>query len=307
MIEIPQVPTNRQTLSFIKDMLRSHGLMPKAKLGQNFLIDLNLIDMILKEAELKAEDSVLEVGSGTGGLTTRLSLEAGAVTSVELDVDFHRLAKENLRGRENVDLVYADILSGKNELCPEVIRRWDEFTEAKKCTRRKLIANLPYAVATPVIANLLISPITIERMVVMVQWEMAERMTAVPGTKDYSSLAVLTQSLADVKIVRRLGPSVFWPPPAVDSAIVLIKPNPEKRARIDDTVKYREFLRNLYTHRRKNLRQAIIGWPSGKLEKEKVDALIASVGLLGVNRAEMLNLEEHYRLYTAFRAAIPNS
>ena len=222
---------------------------------------------------------------------------------MELDVDFHRLAKENLRGRENVDLVYADILSGKNELRPEVIRRWDEFTEAKKCTRRKLIANLPYAVATPVIANLLISPIPIERMVVMVQWEMAERMTAVPGTKDYSSLAVLTQSLADVKIVRRLGPSVFWPPPAVDSAIVLIKPNPEKRARIDDTVKYREFLRNLYTHRRKNPAAGDHRLADGQTGKGEVDALIASVGLVGINRAEMLNLEEHYRLYSAFRAA----
>jgi 16S rRNA (adenine1518-N6/adenine1519-N6)-dimethyltransferase len=274
--------------------------MPKAKLGQNFLVDLNLLEIILTNAELSEKDSVLEVGTGTGSLTARLANLAGAVTSVELDLDFHRLAKESLNWRENVQLIYADILAGKNELRSEVVRRWEEFSIERKCERKKLIANLPYAVATPVIANLLISDIEIERMVVMVQWEMAERLVAVPGTKDYSSLAVLTQSLADVKVIRKLGPGVFWPPPAVDSAIVLIQPNPEKRQRIDSPLKFREFLRNLYTHRRKNLRQAIVGWPTGKLDKHKVDELIASLGMDGSQRAEMLSLNDHYRLYSQF-------
>jgi 16S rRNA (adenine1518-N6/adenine1519-N6)-dimethyltransferase len=215
------------------------------------------------------------------------------------------LAKESIGWRENVILMHADILAGKNELQPVVLHHWDEFTKAQKTTRRKLIANLPYAVATPVVANLLISAIPIERMVVMVQWEMAERLTAEPGSKDYAALAVLTQSLAEVKIIRRLPPSVFWPSPAVDSAIVMLKPIPEKRAKIDDPQKFREFLRNLYTHRRKNLRQGISGWPSGRLDKTKVDELIAEVGLDGARRAEMLSLDEHYRLYTHFRKYFP--
>src|SRR5207237_7487696 len=109
----------------------------------------------------------------------------------------------------------------------------------------------------------LISGVPIERMVVMLQWELAERMTAVPGTKDFSSLAVLVQSVTDTQIVRRIAPTNFWPQPAVDSAIVLIKPNAEKAARAPDLKSWRGFLRALYTQRRKNLHQELSYWPGG--------------------------------------------
>ena len=220
----------RQTLSYIRDLIMSHGLSPKNKMGQNFLVDLNLVDLIIATAELDREDSILEVGTGTGGLTARLSDHAGAVLSVELDTDFHRMASHLLRKRTNIQLIHADILAGKNELNPGVVAAWDQLSATHRCARRKLVANLPYVVATPVIGNLLISDIALERMVVMVQWELAERMIAEVGTKEYSSLAVLIQSVADVQIVRRLAPTVFWPKPQVDSAIVCIRPNPTKRA-----------------------------------------------------------------------------
>lgn len=294
-----EMPTTRQTMSYIKDLLRSRRLMPKAKMGQNFLIDLNLIDVIMQAAELTQADSVLEVGTGTGGLTGRLVQAAGAVTSVELDVDFHHLAKHLIGERPNANLIFGDILAGKNELRPMVVREWDRLTTERGCTIRKLVANLPYAVATPVIANLLISEIPIERMVVMVQWEMAERMVSMPGTKDYSSLAVMVQSLADVKVIRRLAPSNFWPPPAVDSAIVLVKPDPAKRAAIGDTKAYREFLRDLYTHRRKHLRVALSQWPGGKRDKAEIDAMLAELGIDGSVRAETLDVATHLRLWRA--------
>ena len=290
----------RQTLSYIRDLLHSRGIRPKNKLGQNFLVDLNLLDLIVGAAELSKSDAVLEVGTGTGSLTARLCDQAGGVVSIEIASDFYLMASSTVAGRPNLILLHADVLERKNEINPDVFAAWDTVASKAGCTKRKLVANLPYAVATPVIGNLLISNVPIERMVVMVQWELAERMIAPPSTKEYNSLAVLVQSLADVQIVRRLGPQVFWPAPKVDSAIVRIQPNPDKRKLIPNPVRFRAFLRDLYTHRRKNLRQAMVGWPSGKKEKSVVDAKLAELGIDGSIRAESLDLEQHRRLCEAF-------
>ncbi len=168
------------------------------------------------------------------------------------------------------------------------------------CTQRKLVANLPYAVATPVISNLLLCDVPFERMVVTVQWEIAERLMAQPGTKEYSSLAVLVQSVANVELVRKLLPAVFWPRPKVESAIVLIRPDEAKRRHVGDVARFRVFLRDLYTHRRKNLRGALTGWPSGRRSKEEVDRKLEELGLDGTIRAECLDLEDHLRLSAAF-------
>src|SRR5262249_51620645 len=140
----------------------------------------------------------------------------------------------------------------------------------------------------------------LERMVVTVQWEIAERLWAKPGTKDYGALSVLVQTAADVTLVRKLAPSVFWPRPKVDSAIVLIRPNAERRCRAPALPALRNFLRDLYAHRRKNLRGALAGAPSGRRPKEEVDRRLAELGLDGSLRAETLPVEDHWRLCAAF-------
>ena len=152
--------------------------------------------------------------------------------------------------------IWGDILQNKNHLNPEVLEHLAQLKEIYHPQRLKLVANLPYAVATPVISNFLLTDLVFERMVVTVQWEIAERLVAQPSTKAYGALAVLIQSLANVTILRKLPPTVFWPKPKVDSAIVLIQPDPEKRAAIPDVQRFRVFLRELYSHRRKNLRGA---------------------------------------------------
>ncbi|MFN4260179.1 MAG: 16S rRNA (adenine(1518)-N(6)/adenine(1519)-N(6))-dimethyltransferase RsmA [Gemmataceae bacterium] len=290
----------RQTLSYLRNLFEERGLRPKNKLGQNFLIDLNLLDLLLRQAELTQEDLVLEVGSGTGSLTVRLAAEAGYVLSVEIDGDFFALTQEAVAERANVTLLNADILKNKNELNPDVLRRLRELRETTGCQRLKLVANLPYAVATPVIANFLLAEVGMERMVVTVQWEIAERLTARPGTKDYGALAVLVQSLADVELVRRLAPSVFWPRPQVASAIVRVQPIAAKRARVGDVARFRNFLRELYVHRRKNLRGALTSWPSGRRDKAEVDRHLAELGLDGAARAETLTIQQHLRLCAVF-------
>jgi 16S rRNA (adenine1518-N6/adenine1519-N6)-dimethyltransferase len=294
------VPSPRQTLSYLHRLFEAHGLEAKSKLGQNFLIDLNLLDLIVRTAELDKSDAVLEVGTGTGSLTAKLADRAGAVVTVEIDKTLQPVAKEVVGARSNVTFVFGDALAKKSELNPDMLAAWDGAAKEKSCTRKKLVANLPYVIATPLVSNLLIARPDVERMVVMVQWEIAERMRAVPNTKDYNALSVLVQSVADVEVVRKVLPANFHPRPKVDSAIVLIKPSAEKRAKVGDVAKFRVFLRDLYVHRRKNLRQALIGWPAGRKEKAAVDAKLAELGIDGTVRSEALDLEQHLRLAAAF-------
>jgi 16S rRNA (adenine1518-N6/adenine1519-N6)-dimethyltransferase len=305
----------RQTLSYLRTLFQERGIRPKNKLGQNFLVDLNLLELVVREADVKPDDLVLEVGSGTGSLTMYLIAQAGALVCVELDPPFAALTEEAIENhyslfasdahakgvkREHVRLIHADALAGKNHLNPDILTAIHELMPLAGTKQVKLVANLPYAVAVPVISNLLLTDLPIERMVVMVQWEIAERLTAAVGTKDYAALAVLVQSITDVTLVRRLTPKVFWPKPLVDSAIVMIRPNAAKRAHVGDVTRFRGFLRDLYTHRRKNLRGALTSLPSGKLSKQEVDAKLVELGIPGTTRAEDLDLQTHLTLCRAF-------
>ena len=300
----PATPSTRQTLSYLRNLFAERGIKPKNKLGQNFLIDLNLLDLVLRSAELTREDLVLEVGSGTGSLTVRLVEQAGAVVSIEIDADFAALTDEEVTQRDCISLLRADVLKNKNELNPAVLKAIAELGQRCGTQRVKLVSNLPYAVAVPVITNLLVGDLAIERMVVTVQWEIAERLLASPGAKEYAALAVLVQSLADVELVRRLSPKVFWPRPLVDSAIVCLRPNAVKRQHVGDPRRFRAFLRDLYVHRRKNLRGALAALPGRDLSKSDVDARLAELGIDGALRAEALDLEQHLRLCAVFGEAL---
>jgi 16S rRNA (adenine1518-N6/adenine1519-N6)-dimethyltransferase len=300
--EKPTKPTQaeRQTLTYLRRLFDAFGLEAKSKLGQNFLIDLNLLDLIVRTAELDRSDAVLEVGTGTGSLTARLADHAGVVTTIEVDRAMQPVARQIVGDRANVRFILGDCLAKKNELNPDMLAAWAEAAAAFNCPRRKLVANLPYVIATPLVSNLLIAGVPIERMVVMVQWEIGERMRAEVGTKDYNALSVLVQSVADVEVVRKVLPSNFHPRPKVDSAIVKIVPNAEKRAKVGDVPRFRAFLRDLYVHRRKNLPQALTGWPSGRKDKDEVDAKLKALGIDGTIRSEALDVDQHLRLCAAF-------
>ena len=205
-------PNPRQTLAFLIKLFQKHNLGAKSKLGQNFLIDLNLVDLVARSGDLSPEDAVLEVGTGTGSLTGRMALEAGSVTSVEIDPGFARMARELLGANPKVRLVESDALLNKNTMEPTVLAAWREMAAKTGCTRLKMVANLPYSVAVPVLTNLLIEGPVPVRMVGMVQWEIAERMMATPGHKQFGSLAVLIQALSKVTVIRRIPPRgrLWW-------------------------------------------------------------------------------------------------
>ena len=300
MVDAPPTMSQRQTLTFLQKVFKAHGLEAKSKLGQNFLIDLNLLDLIVRTGEVGPTDAVLEVGTGTGSLTSRIADVAGWVVTVEIDKTLQPVAEQMCAGRLNISHVHGDCLERKSKLNTQMLEMWEKAV-AKGFPNRKLIANLPFSIATPLISNLLVSDIPIERMVVMVQWEIAERMTATVSTKQYNSLSVMVQSLAHVEIVRKVLPGNFFPRPKVDSAMVLIKPDAAKRAKVGNPIKFRNFLRNLYVHRRKNLRGALSSSPTGgHTDKKDVDAKLAELGIDGTVRAESLDLEQHRRLCVMF-------
>src|SRR5690348_12764468 len=154
----------RQTLSYLRNLFAERGIKPKNKLGQNFLIDLNLLDLLLRSSELTREDLALEVGSGTGSLTVRLLKQSGAVVSVEVDPAFAALTDEEINERDRVALLHTDILKNKNELNPGVLHAIAELSQRCGTKRVKLVSNLPYSVAVPVISNLLLGELGLERM-----------------------------------------------------------------------------------------------------------------------------------------------
>lgn len=290
----------RQTQTYLRHLFQERGLRPKNKMGQNFLVDLNLIDFLVKNAEVTRNDMVLEVGTGTGSLTTALAAEAGAVLTVELDPSLHELVKETLGHNAHIRFVYGDILSGKNQLNPSVLDSLREGLRKFPGNRLKLVANLPYVVATPVISNLLLTDLPFERMVATVQSEIADRLVATPSCKEYGALAILVQSVADVEILRRLPPAVFWPRPKVESAIIRIHPSAAKRAQVGDVQRLRIFLRDLYSHRRKNLRGALASFPGKRWAKAEVDLQLNKLGIDGNRRAETLDRHAHVRLCETF-------
>lgn len=287
----------RQTLSYLRDLFEARGLRAKSKLGQCFLIDLNLMDLIVRTGEVTSADLVLEVGTGTGSLTAMLAGQAGHVLGVEIDGGFAALTRETVDRLDNVTVFEGDVLKDKNHLDPDWVAQIRSLLGTGGVKRLKLIANLPYVVATPVISNLLLSGLPVHAMVVTIQWELAERLVAPPSTKDFGALSVLVQSLADVEIVRRMPPSAFWPRPKVDSAIVQIIPNAQKRAAIPDLPGFHEFLRGLYLHRRKNLRGTL--WPkyNERMSREELDDVLRSGGFDPAGRAEALTVEQHHKLY----------
>lgn len=296
---------NRQTVSYLSGRLKAAGLRPVNKFGQNFLIDLNLVDLITRSAELGPRDVVLEIGTGTGSLTARMAQRAGRVVTVEIDANLAQLARQEFATIPNVTLLQMDALKNKNTLHPTVVQTVQEnLASLGPGARLKLVANLPYNVATPIISNMLTVDPVPTRMVVTIQRELAERIIAVPATKDYSALSVWVQSVASAKIIRVLPPSVFWPRPKVHSAILQIDPDDALRARISDLDFFHRTVRALYFHRRKFLRSVVASAMKDRLDKSQVDAVLDELGMTPTTRAEELSVERTIELVERLRVAL---
>ncbi|MGI6401291.1 MAG: 16S rRNA (adenine(1518)-N(6)/adenine(1519)-N(6))-dimethyltransferase RsmA [Thermoguttaceae bacterium] len=297
--------SNNQTRTYLMQRFETLGIHPRKKLGQNFLIDLNLLRLLHESAQLDKNDVVLEVGTGTGSLTGAMAQEAGVVVTVEVDSIMHEMAKQEHWDKDNIRFLFADILENKNRLNCHVLDVIREELAKSPDRRFKLCANLPYQIATPLMSNLLLTDVPPHSMTVTIQKEVGERMVAKPGKKDYGAFAVWMQAQCDCKILRIMPPSVFWPRPKVDSAIVQAVYNQKKRDRIKDLKFFHEFVRAIFFHRRKYLRSVLCSAMKNRLEKKTVDQVLAEMKLNGEIRAETLPVKTILALSEKFRVLLP--
>lgn len=241
-----------QTKREIRDSLASAGVGPNKQLGQHFLIDLNLMRLLIDSAGIKPDDVVLEVGCGTGSLTEGLAERAGKVVSVEVDRTVAQIAGNRLSQEANVEIINTDALESKNTISPIVV---EALTRARRrfSGRTLLVANLPYNAASPLMLNLITGPVCVDSMYVTVQKEVAERMIAKAGSGDYGALSIFLWATGCVDLIRLLKPSVFWPRPQVDSAMVAYVRDEAKAARIQDMKVFGEIVRLFMGHRRKTI------------------------------------------------------
>ncbi len=297
---------SRQTKTFLMQRFREVGIQPATRHGQNFLIDLNLQQLIVDSADLSYRDVVLEIGTGTGALTALMAKRAGAVITVEIDGHLFELASELLLGCENVMMLKHDALKNKNKFDSRIMDAIGIELGVDPERRLKLVANLPYNIATPVLSNLLTCEHTPHTMVATIQKELGDRIVAEPRSKDYGALSVWMQCQADAEIVRIMPPSVFWPQPKVESAIMRIVVDAERRAAVPDLRYFHQFVKTIFIHRRKFLRANIVAAMKEHLSKQEIDEVLAEMQLPADARTEQLDVETLLRLTELIRARAPD-
>lgn len=268
-------------------ILHRFKLRADKKLGQNFLIDENIVRNIVAAAELSDKDTVLEVGPGIGTLTQGLAESGASVVAVELDKRLLPVLDTTLEGYDNVRIVNGDILQVDIMQTVGV----DEF---------KVCANLPYYITTPIIFALLEKRLPMERLVAMVQKEVAERMAAKPGGKDYGALSVAIQYYTEPEIAFIVPPSSFIPAPSVDSAVIICKRREKPPVEVCDEALFFRVVKAAFSLRRKMLNNSL---KNMGIKGEQVAKWLELAGVDGKRRAETLSLEDFAALTNTFAAS----
>ena len=266
--------------------LRKFNLSPSKSLGQNFLIDQGILKSIVQAAELTKEDVVLEIGPGLGSLTAELAESAGSVLAVEIDKRLVPILRETLKGYDNIRIINADIL----QLDPAA-----EFGDVSP-GRLKIVANLPYYITTPVIMKLLESGIKAKTMVLMVQKEVADRMKASPGGKDYGALSVAVQYYSKPSVVQEVPPQSFIPKPEVYSSVIKLELYDKPPVELYDEMLFFRLVKAAFGQRRKTLVNALNNAGYFSLDKEEIKRMLEKTGIGEKQRGETLSLEQFAQL-----------
>jgi 16S rRNA (adenine1518-N6/adenine1519-N6)-dimethyltransferase len=280
-----------QSKKEIQDLLATASTSPRHRFGQNFMIDQNLVRLIADSGSPAPGDLIVEIGPGTGTLTDELLARGAAVTAVEIDRDLAGLLRTRFESNPHFALIEGDALAGKHALNDQLAAA----LEAAKGRPRKLIANLPYNVASPLVVELLIAGVDL--LAFTVQKEVADRLKAAANSDDYGPLTVVVQLLGHVEVLRTLPPQAFWPQPKIDSSLVRITRH--DRLGPDRAQAFSPFLTQLFSARRKTLRKAMSN------ASYDPDAVLPKLGIDPQVRPEVLTPEQFLSLFDATRPTTP--
>lgn len=269
------------------EVLQKHHFSIQKKFGQNFLVDVGVLERIMDAAQITKDDCVLEIGPGIGTMTQCLAERAGKVVAVEIDRDLIPILEETLGVYDNVTLINDDILKMD-------IRK--VINEKNGGRPVKVVANLPYYITTPIIMGLLEGHLPLKSVIVMVQKEVAQRMQVGPGTKDYGALSLAVQYYAKPEIVANVPPNCFIPRPNVGSAVVRLTLYGEPPVKASDEARMFALIRAAFNQRRKTLANALNNAPDLGLSRERVASALTKMQLSPTIRGEALKLEQFAEL-----------
>ncbi len=280
----------------VGELLQAQGLRPQKRLGQNFLIDRNTLDRIVRAANLTPADPTVEIGGGLGALTLALAAVSPGVTAIEIDRNLEPILRRVTADHPNVHLIFADFL----RLDPDAL-----FDTAFGDTPGVVVANIPYYITSPILERLLTHKARLKRIVLMVQQEVARRMVAAPGEDEYGALTLFVQYHTEVDLIGTVPRTVFLPPPEVSSALVALTPVQPGTVAVRDEARLFHIIRAAFGQRRKTLLNALLRAPASfglgftMDSRAEVEALLARVGIDGNRRGETLSLTEFARLADA--------
>lgn len=269
------------------EIIQKYGFTFQKKFGQNFLIDPHVIEKIIRAAEITEEECVLEIGPGIGTMTQYLAEHARRVVAVEIDANLIPILQETLASYENVVIINQDIL--KIDICALA----DTYNDGKPI---KVVANLPYYITTPIIMKLFESQVPVDNITVMVQKEVADRMQAGPGNKDYGALSLAVQYYAQPYIAANVPPNCFIPRPGVGSAVIRLTRHKNPPVQVNDPNLMFQLIRASFNQRRKTLQNGLNNSPDLPYSKETIAAAIESLGLPSTVRGETLTLQQFAQL-----------
>lgn len=269
------------------EILQKYHFNFQKKFGQNFLIDTSVLERIMKAAEITKDDFCLEIGPGIGTMTQYLAETAREVVAVEIDKNLIPILEDTLSDYENVTVINDDIL--KLDI-PKIVE------ERNGGRPIKVVANLPYYITTPIIMGLFEKQIPVQSITVMVQKEVAERMQAGPGTKDYGALSLAVQYYAEPKVVANVPPNCFIPRPNVGSAVIRLTRHEKPPVQVEDERKMFSLIKASFGQRRKTLVNSLSNAPELGISRDHAAAALEKMGLPPMIRGEALTLEQFAEL-----------
>ena len=279
------------TPSATKEIINKYSFAFQKKFGQNFLIDSNVLESIIRGAEITKDDFVLEIGPGIGTMTQYLCEAARQVVAVEIDKMLIPILEDTLSEYDNVEVINQDVLK------VDIKSLAEEKNNGKPI---KVVANLPYYITTPIIMGLFESGVPIDSITIMVQKEVADRMQTGPGSKDYGALSLAVQYYATAKVILNVSATCFMPRQNVDSAVIKLTRHKEPTVNVADEKLMFKIIRASFNQRRKTLVNGLKNSPELSFSKEQIVKAIEKIGKPETIRGEALTLEEFAELANAF-------